>query len=242
MWHPYSVSVSLQVLPSLGISRKSVYSAFQNMSDSYTFFQSLNKTPLTTSVDKHVNWVGTVNDKRKCHHKQQKLSCFQASSTIAKSSLPPHPAPKIFSLMAIWNLTEKIHYFWALCCRSVLTRIYKSNLSNWVAQTLCFTEHKCFVCNNYTEVYMKCIISIVTTNVYSITSHPHVCCLTVHNDWSQDYTGIGFYLVCLTLQISLRTQKQVRHCNYRSPSGSSEVHNQVSLHVSDTASKKWNCY
>lgn len=55
---------------------------------------------------------------------------------------------------------------------------------------------------------MKCIISIVTTNVYSITSHPHVCCLTVHNDWSQEQTGTGFYLVCLTLQISLRTKNK----------------------------------
>lgn len=66
----------------------------------------------------------------------------------------------------------------------------------------------CFVCNNYMEVYTKCIISIVTTNVYSITFHPHVCCLTVHNHSSQEQTGAAFYTVCVALQIPCKAQKQ----------------------------------
>lgn len=83
------------------------------------------------------------------------------------------------------------------------------NLKKGVAQTLEFAQHKCVLfCNNYMDVYTKCIISIVTTNVYSITFHPHVCCLTVHNHCSQEQTGAAFYTVCLALQMPWKAQKQ----------------------------------
>lgn len=77
----------------------------------------------------------------------------------------------------------------------------------------------CFICNNYTEVYTKCIISIVTTNVYSITFHPHVCCLTVHNHCSQEQTEAAFYTVCPALQIPWEAQKQGAWHRNAAPAG-----------------------